>query len=199
VPEGGNVIKVSALYPNAAGGGRPTERSMNRPQVAVGLIAVVLGLDACGSAPAAPSAPGPTPVTFDVQLVSSAPPAGATLDLASPNDTPVSLSVTFSVTVPPSQPGNYFWTTAVQAPQPPGTGFVVPVVTTSPLQPVTLVAGTQSITMQAFHTTNAVCYTANDRPAMSTSLDIEIKTLASFGATPFFGKKFPATFALRCR
>src|SRR6266545_3182532 len=80
-----------------------------------------------------------------------------------------------------------------------GTGFVVPVVTTSPLQPVTLVAGTQSITMQAFHTTNAVCYAANDRPAMSTSLDIEIKTLASFGATPFFGKKFPATFALRCR
>ena len=172
---------------------------MNRPRVAVGLIVVVLGLDACGSAPAAPSAPVVSPPTFDVQLVSSAPPAGATLDLASPNNTPVSLSVSFSVTVPPSQAGNYFWTTAVQAAQPPGTGFVVPVVTTSPFQPVTLVAGTQNITMQAFHTTNAVCYTANDMPGVSTSLDIEIKTLASFGATPFFGKKFGASFGLRCR
>ena len=176
---------------------------MNRPRVAVGLIVVVLGavlgLDACGAAPAAPSAPVPSPPSFDVQLVSSAPPAGATLELASPNDTPVSLSVTFAVTVPPSQAGNYFWTTAVQAPQPPGTGFVVPVVTTSPFQPVTLVAGAQNITMQTFHTTNAVCYTVNEMPAMSTSLDIEIKTLASFGAAAFFGKKFPATFALRCR
>ena len=172
---------------------------MMKPQGAVGLIAVVLGLDACGSAPAAPSAPVTPPPVFDVELVSSVPPAGATLDIASPNDTPVALSVTFAVTVPPGQAGNYFWTTAVQASQPPGSGFVVPVVTTSPFQPVTLVAGTQSITMQAFHTTNAVCYSARDSPSMSTSLDIEIKSRASFGATPFYGKVFPATFGLRCR
>jgi len=172
---------------------------MNKPRVAVGFIGVVLGLAACGSGPAAPSAPVPSPSSFDVLLVNSAPPAGATLELARPNDTPVSLSVIFSVTVPPSQAGNYFWTTAMQAPQPPGTGFVVPVVTTSPFQPVTLVAGTQNVTMQTFHTTNAVCYAANEMPAMSTSLDIEIKTLASYGAAPFFGKKFPVTFALHCR
>ncbi len=172
---------------------------MNRPQVAVGFIGVVLGLEACGSAPAPPSAPVTSPPTFDVHFVSSTPPAGATLDLASPNNTPVALSITFSVTVPPSQAGNYFWTTAVQAPQPPGTGFVVPVVTTSPFQPVTLGAGTQNITVQTFHTTNAVCYTPKDMPGMSTSLDIEIKALASFGATPFFGKVFPVTFGLRCR
>jgi len=72
-------------------------------------------------------------------------------------------------------------------------------VTTGPFQRVALVAGVQDVTVPTFHTTNAVCYGPNDRPPMSTSLDIEIKTLASFGAPAFFGKKFPVTFALRCR
>ena len=156
-------------------------------------------ISACGSSPSAPPAPVTLPQSFDVQLVSSAPAAGGTLELAPPNDTPVSLSVTFSVTVPPAQAGTYFWTTAVQAPQPPGTGFVVPVVTTTPFQEVTLGAGTQTLSMTTFHTTNAVCYSPTDMPPVSTSLDIEIKTLAAVGAAPFFGKKFPVTFALRCR
>jgi hypothetical protein len=136
---------------------------------------------------------------FDVQLASSVPAGGGTLELASPNDTPVPLTVSFSVTVPPAQAGAYFWTTAVQAGQPPGTGFVTPVVTTRPFEPVTLAAGTQNVSFAAFHTTNAVCYTASDRPPMSTSLDIELKTTASFGAPAFFGKKFPVTFVLHCR
>jgi hypothetical protein len=44
-----------------------------------------------------------------------------------------------------------------------------------------------------------LCSTANDRPAMSTSLDIELKTTASLGAPAFFGKGFPVTFVLHCR
>ena len=87
----------------------------------------------------------------------------------------------------------------MQAPQPPGTGFVVPVVTTTPFQEVTLGAGAQNLSMATFHTTNAVCYSSTDMPPMSTSLDIEIKTLASVSVAPFFGKKFPVTFELRCR
>ena len=164
-----------------------------------GLALAWMALAACGSDPVTPPAPSPSPVAFDVQLASSVPAAGGTLELASPNDTPVALAVTFSVTVPPSQAGAYFWTTAVQAGQPPNTGFIVPVVTTRPFVPVTLSAGTQNVSFGEFHTTNAVCSNANSRPTVSTSLDIEIKTLASFGAAPFFGKRFPVTFALRCR
>jgi len=110
----------------------------HRVVTGAGLTGLALAISACGSSPAAPVAPAASPPTFDVLLVSSVPATGGTLDLASPNDTPVSLSVIFSVTVPPGQAGTCFWTTAVQAPQAPGTGFVVPVVTTRPFQQVTL-------------------------------------------------------------
>ena len=167
-----------------------------RMACSAGLTAALTAISACGSSAAAPPTPVASPPSFDVQLVSSVPAAGGTLDLASPNDTPVSLTVNFSVTVPPAQAGTYYWITAVRAGQPPGTGFVVPVVTTRPFESVTLAAGTQNVSTPMFHTTNAICYTPLN-PPMSTSLDIEIKTLV--GATPFFGKRFPVTFVLRCR
>ena len=121
------------------------------------------------------------------------------LELASPNDTPVSLALRFSVTVPPGRAGNYFWTVAVQAAQPPGAGFVVPVVTTRAFEPVALIEGTNTVSLSDFHTTNAVCSTASDRPDMSTSLDMDIRTVASPGGQAFFGKRFPVTFVLHCR
>jgi hypothetical protein len=65
----------------------------------VGLIAVVFLLPACGSGPATPSVPLPSPASFDVQVASTTPPNGGTLELIQPI-TPVSLSVTFAVTVP---------------------------------------------------------------------------------------------------
>lgn len=165
-----------------------------------GLALAWTALSACGSySPAAVPAPSPSPVTFDVQLASSLPAGGGTLELASPNDTAVVLTLNFSVTVPAAQAGAYFWTTAVEAGQPPGTGSVVPVVTSRPFEPVTLVGGPQTVTFSAFHTTNAVCSSANTLPTMSTSLDIELKTTASFGAPAFFGKRFPVTFVLHCR
>ena len=166
----------------------------------LGLAPALVALAACGSySPAAAPAPSPSPVSFDVQLASSVPAAGGTLELASPNDTPVALDLRFSVSVPPGRGGAYFWTVAVQAAQPPGTGFVVPVVTTRAFEPVTLVEGTNTVSLSAFHTTNAVCSTANDRPEMSTSLDLDIRTVASPGGPAFFGKRFPVTFVLHCR
>ena len=165
-----------------------------------GLALAFAALAACGSySPAAAPAPSPSPVTFDVQLASSVPAAGGTLELASPNDTPVSLALRFSVTVPPGRAGAYFWTVAVQANQPPGQGFVVPVVTTRAFEPVTLIEGTNTVSLSAFHTTNAVCYPAVERPDMSTSLDLDIRTVSSPGGQAFFGKKFPVTFVLHCR
>ena len=166
----------------------------------VGMALAFAALAACGSySPAAAPAPSPSPVTFDVQLASSVPASGGTLELASPNDTPVSLALRFSVTVPPGRAGNYLWTVAVQAAQPPGTGFVVPVVTTRAFEPVALIEGTNTVSLSDFHTTNAVCSTASDRPDMSTSLDMDIRTVASPGGQAFFGKRFPVTFVLRCR
>jgi hypothetical protein len=165
----------------------------------VGLALTFATLAACGSySPAAP-APSPSPVAFDVQLTSSVPAAGGTLELASPNDTPVALDLRFSVTVPPGRAGAYFWTVAVQAAQPPGTGFVVPVVTTRAFEPVTLVEGTSTVSLSAFHTTNAVCSSPSNRPEMSTSLDMDIRTVASPGGPAFFGRRFPVTFVLHCR
>ncbi len=122
------------------------------------------------------------------------------LDLASPNDTPVSLSVTFSVTVPPGQAGDYLWVTAVQTINLyPPIDYPVPVVTTSPIQVVTLAVGTQIVTMARFHTTNGLCDRVPVHPIQvgsSASLDIQLKTATSL--TPFFGKQFPTTFGLRC-
>jgi hypothetical protein len=121
------------------------------------------------------------------------------LDLASPNDTPVSLSVSFSVTVPPGDAGDYLWITAVQTLNLYGVDYLVPVVTTSPVQVVTLAAGTQTVTMGTFHTTNGLCDQVRAHPVLvgtSTSLDVQLKTATAL--TPFFGKRFPTTFGLRC-
>ena len=64
---------------------------------------------------------------------------------------------------------------------------------------MTLVAGTQSVTISEFYTTNAVCYTPSDRPTSSLSLDIELKTVQSYDAPAVFGKQYPVTYSLRCR
>jgi hypothetical protein len=113
--------------------------------------------------------------------------------------TPVSLSVTFSVTVPPGEAGDYLWVTAVEVSDGFGgiyPGGIYPVVTTLPTQVVTLVEGTQNVTMEAFHTTNGVCYAVHSiHLGMSASLDIQLRTAAF---APFFGKRFPITFALYC-
>jgi hypothetical protein len=166
------------------------------------LVAAGLLYADCRSGPDSPSelTPTPQPPIFDVQLVSTTPSSGATLDLASPNDTPVSLSVTFSVTVPPSQAGDYLWVTAVQTLNlyPPA-DYPIPVVTTSPTQTIALAVGTQIVTMTTFHTTNGLCDQVRAHPILvgtSASLDIQLKTATSI--TPFFGKQFPTTFGLRC-
>jgi len=162
---------------------------------------VIAAMSGCGSNPIFQPSPSPTPspVVFDVQYTASTPASGGTLDLSAPNETPVALSVTFSVSVPPGQGGTYYWTTAIQAMQPPAAGVVVPVVRNKPLQPMTLAAGTQSVTISEFYTTNAVCYTPADRPASSLSLDIQLKTVQSYDAPAVFGKQYPVTFSLRCR
>jgi len=169
-------------------------RRRSRALIAIGLLHA-----ACGSDSSVPSAPTqPSTPTFDVQLAGSTPSSGATLDVASPNDTPVSLSVTFSVTVPPGEAGDYLWITAVQTNNLYGVDYLVPVVTTSPTQVVRLAAGTQTVTMAAFHTTNALCDGVPVHPFLvgtSTSLDVQLKT-ATFA--PFFGKRFATVFGLRC-
>ena len=73
------------------------------------------------------------------------------------------------------------------------------VVTTRAFEPVNLVEGTNTVSLSAFHTTNAVCSNANNRPDTSTSLDMDIRTVASPGGQAFLGKRFPVTFVLHCR
>jgi hypothetical protein len=139
------------------------------------------------------------PQAFDVSYVRSAPAAGGTLLLRGPNDSPVSLSVTFSVAVPSGQQGTYQWNTALQAGHPVGTGFVVPVVNTG-FQQVTVGSGVQEITLTRFRTTNAVCVDARS-PSVTLSLDVDVrKGDASLGqqAPQVLGKQFGVTWTLEC-
>ncbi len=155
------------------------------------------GFASCGGSspmPTAQPSPSPTAPKFDAVFVGSTPAPGGVLLLSPPNDTPVALSVTFSVTVPQGQAGYYAWTTAIQAAHPVGSGYIVPVVT-SAAQFVTLAAGTQTITFTSFHTTNAICSGGSSPPA-SLSLDIEVRGAAP---DPVLGKKFDVTHGLKCQ
>jgi hypothetical protein len=116
--------------------------------------------------------------------------------LARTNNEPVSLSVTFSVSVPEGQGGTYSWNTAVQADFPP----VVPVVTTA-FRPVTLVPGVQNVTITQFHTTNAFCTNPLSARA-SSSLDVDIRAATASlaqGGAQVLGKQFNVSFALQCQ
>jgi hypothetical protein len=151
-----------------------------------------------GSGGMAPTSPV-GPQTFDVSFVDSSPAPGGTLQLVPPNNTPVALSITFSVSVPAAQAGTYNWNTAVQA-QPPGSP-VVPIVT-SAFHPVTLAAGVQNIMLTQFHTTNAICYDADRSAKVSTSVDIDVR-LPSAGVlqmgSQVLGKRFNVAYTLQCR
>lgn len=139
------------------------------------------------------------PQSFDVTFVRSAPAAGGTLMLSGPNDTPVSLSVTFSVAVPSGQQGTYQWNTALQAAHPVGTGFVVPVVNTA-FQRVTLGTGVQEVTITGFRTTNAICIDPRT-PAATLTLDVDVRTgdaSLQQQAPQVLGKQFNVTYALQC-
>lgn len=159
-------------------------------------LAFGCGGNSGGMAPTSPMGPQ----TFDVSFGSSSPAAGGTLLLAAPNDTPVMLSITLSVSAPAAQAGTYNWNTVVQAVQPPGSP-IVPVVT-SGFQAVTLAAGVQNITLTQFHTTNAICSDPDRSARVSTSVDIDVR-LPSAGVgqqgNQVLGKQFNVTYALQCR
>ena len=75
-----------------------------------------------------------------------------------------------------------------------------PVVTTA-FQPVTLVPGTQSVTITQFHTTNAYCGFPLAARASST-IDVDIRAATASlaqGGAQVLGKKFNVSFALQCR
>ena len=167
-----------------------------------GLLLAWGALSACGSySPAAVPAPHRPTVVFGRAAGEHCVPAGGGTRAGQSERRAGALTVSFSVTVPPRPGRRLLLDDGGQAGQPPGTGFVTPVVTTRPFEPVTLAAGTQSVSVAAFHTTNAVC-SHRQRPAgqshrrASTSRS---RTTASFGAPAFFGKKFPVTFVLHCR
>jgi hypothetical protein len=166
------------------------------------VAAACLAIAACGGeGPATPPlGPPPTadPSLFEVQLVSVAPAAGAALQLSAPNNTPVTLQATFSITVGTGRPGTYYWTTAVQAADPLSQGRLMPVVTTAPHVPVALAPGSQTLVFSSFHTTNAVCYAGRPYAPVSASLDIEVKTSPSFSGPAFYGRQFPVSHALAC-
>lgn len=154
------------------------------------------GSSGSGPAPASPSGP----LSFDATFASSSPAPGGTLLLGAPNDTPVSLSVTFSVSVPVGKAGSYNWNTAVQAVQPPDSP-IVPVVT-SAFRPVNLAAGIQTVTLSDFHTTNAICYDRSRSASASTTLDIDVRTpsagVGQAGAQ-VLGKQFSVVYVLQCK
>ncbi len=178
----------------------------------LGRLAVCLGLatlpGGCGgdggTTSPTPTTPQPTPTPapqyWDVSFVGSEPPANGTLQLSAPNNTPVSLSVTFMVTVPRGQAGTYNWNTVLQMDLFADPAFISPGVTTG-FQPVALQEGIQLITVTGFHTTNTTCYQPADMPATNESLDIDIREEGASQARnrpQVVGKRFDVTYALSC-
>ncbi len=174
----------------------------------VAILAVVAALSfACGgeegTLPTAPSGPitPQLPEAFDAEVVRATPAPGGTLLVSAPNGTPVALDIVFSVSVPAGRAGTYNWNTALQAAHPPGSGFVLPVVSTA-FQPVPLVVGVQEVRVTAFHTTNAVCYNLTRTPAQTLTLDIDVRAPgASLGQQQpqVLGKQFAAIWSLECQ
>jgi hypothetical protein len=170
--------------------------------VALGILAPACGGGNEGS-PAPPTAPATpqVPLAWDAEIVRAAPAPGGILWLSAPNETPVDLEVVFSVSVPAGQAGTHNWNTVLQAAHPPGTGWVVPVVTTA-FQEVALEVGVQEVTVTGFKTTNAVCYNLASTPAATQSLDIDVRAPgAPIGQRQpqVMGKQLEATWELRCR
>jgi hypothetical protein len=165
-------------------------------------VAVTAALSCGGSSGSPAAAPTPPiwPPDFDVTFGGSSPPPGGTLVLTPPNNTPVALSVTFSVSVPLSYAGTVNWNTAVQAVQPLG-WTIVPVVT-SAFRPVTLAPGVHTLTLTDFHTTNAICYNLDESARVSTSLDIDVRD-PSAGVrqrgSQLLGKRFEVAYTLECQ
>jgi len=152
------------------------------------------------TSPTPPATPSPPPQEWDVSFVESDPPANGVLQLSAPNNTPVSLSVTFSVMVPEGQAGNYNWNTVLQVDLFGDPAFISPGVTTA-FQLISLEEGTQLVTIDDFHTTNTTCYNPDTMPATNESLDIDIrKEGASLGQNrpQVYGKRFDVSYTLSC-
>lgn len=157
-------------------------------------------LNGCGAASPPAMPVSATEITaFEVALVSTTPASGAPLVITPPNDRPVSLSVTFSVSVPRGRSGTYVWNTAVQAEQP--LGFAILPIATTTFRQVPLVEGVQLVTLAGFQSTNAICIQLERTAASTTSLDVDIRPpgwLPAQGGTQVVGKKFPVTFRITC-
>jgi hypothetical protein len=170
----------------------------------VAFVAILaVGCGGGDGSPASPPSPSPPsiPSAWDAEIVRATPAAGEILSVAAPNETPVSLEVVFSVSVPAGESGTYNWNTVLQAVNPPNSSFVDPVVTTG-FQPVALEPGVREITVSAFKTTNAVCYNLMSTPAETLSLDIDVRAPGSSQAQmapQVMGKSFPVTWPLRCQ
>jgi len=177
-------------------------RRSRRSRPAWAPLALVALLGACGggySSPPPTAPPSSQPSAFDVSFVGSTPAPGSPLRLSGPNDTPVALSVTFSVSVPAGRQGAHQWNTAVQAEQPAGTGFFVPIATTA-FRSVTLEAGVHELVVSDFHTTNAICIDLR-RPTQTLGLDIDVRAAGASlgqGGPQVLGKRFEVTWPVEC-
>ena len=143
-------------------------------------------LNGCGAASPPAMPVSATEITaFEVALVSTTPASGTPLVITPPNDRPVSLSVTFSVSVPRGRSGTYVWNTAVQAEQP--LGFAILPIATTTFRQVPLVEGVQLVTLAGFQSTNAICVQLERTAASTTSLDVDIRALG--GCRPRAGRR----------